>query len=249
MGLGCSLDLQHLCERLPPHAGPRILGADGTTVAVHHVEHPSAGEVRVVGDGDEVDPEPITGRLQPVPEIFRSGAGTGGRGRKKPLRRLGVGRSEHHAMHMPAAWAPCPLPPDERGEGARVVVSLGGVHVQRPRGRLELSCAPIPFDRSTASDRGVVRHHEEVEWPVETHPIPEARVDRGKPPRKAIGRVGIRVDVPRAKSIRRIGRMNVRIPPVQVPLLSHYGSGGSTHYKCERNQQPALSYSHHFVLL
>ena len=63
MGLGCALDLQHLNQRLPPHAGPRILGADGTTFAVHHLEHPSAGEVRVVGDGDEVDPEPITGRL------------------------------------------------------------------------------------------------------------------------------------------------------------------------------------------
>ena len=154
-----------------------------------------------MGDGDEVDPEPITGRLQPVPEIFRSDAGTGGRCRKKLLRRLGVGRSEHHAMQMLAARGVCPLPPDERGEGARVVVSLGGVHVQRPRGRLELKGVPIPFDWSTDSDRGVVRHHEEVEWPVETHPIPEARVDHGKPPRKAIGHVGIRVDVPRAKSI------------------------------------------------
>ena len=68
--LGSALGLRDLHQVFPAHALTGVLRVDRTTVAVHHVEHQTTGNIGVVRNGDEVDAHPLGSVVQPLPKIF-----------------------------------------------------------------------------------------------------------------------------------------------------------------------------------
>ena len=125
MYFGVALDLGGLHDLLPLHALLRIVGVHRVAAQSGVREHQALGDVGVVRDGQKAGAGAGAGLLQPAPQVVRVGAVDGGEGHEG-AGLSGVGVRHHHPMQVGAARHGTPLPADQRGENARLVVGLGG---------------------------------------------------------------------------------------------------------------------------
>ena len=133
MGFGVALGLGDLHDGFPADPGAGVLAADGATVGVHLLEHPSRTDVGIVWNRQEVRAEALGDPVEPLPQFFRPFAVEGGVGHKLP-RHVGAFAHQHHAVDAGAAREAGPLPTDQGGEDARVIVPVGGLDDALPGG-------------------------------------------------------------------------------------------------------------------
>ena len=139
VGVGGALDLGDLDQRLVPHPGLGVGGVDRLAGEVHELEHVAVGAVRVVGDGQRLDPL-RTLVVHPGPEIFRVRRVEAA----ERVVRHGVAPEDHVAVQVAPLAARRVLVGRKRREGAGIVVALSRLDGPLPGGADDVHVAVLP---------------------------------------------------------------------------------------------------------